>query len=419
MPPQHSTRRALTAFDAWCLGVNAVVGSGIYLFPGKLAQALGPASILAWVATGVCCLPLALAYAALGAREQRTGGSFRYAELAFGRGVGFVVGWSAWVTSVVSWAAVASALPSYLEPFVPGLARGAPAVLESAAVVVGLALVNVRGVRPGARVTDALTLLKLVPLLLFVGIGLMAVEPARFGPFAPQGLGALPSLALITLFAYQGFEVVGIPSGEVVSPARAVPRAVLLSLALPATLYVLIQVVFVGVGGTDSGAPLADAARGFMGPGGATLLALGGLVSMLGFNAGTALCTPRYLQALADERLVPAWLGRIHPRYATPAAAILASAGVTVALLLVLDFERLVDLAALAVLLQYLATSAALVRLGRGWQRLLGGVACVVSLFFGAQGKLNELVILASLTAVGVVVAAATRRLNRSGPIGP
>jgi amino acid transporter len=266
---------------------------------------------------------------------------------------------------------------------------------------------------------DALTLLKLVPLLLFVAIGLTAVDPARFAELAPRGLGALPSLTLMTLFAYQGFEVVGIPSGEVVNPARAVPRAVLLSLALPAALYVAIQLVFVGVGGTASDAPLADAARGFMGPGGATLLAVGGLVSMLGFSAGAALCTPRYLQALADERLVPGWLGRIHPRHATPAAAILASAGVTVVLLLVLDFDRLVDLAALAVLLQYLATSAALVRLGRGWQRGLGGLACVVSLFFGAQAALNELVLLALLTVVGVAVAVVTRRLSRSSPTGP
>jgi amino acid transporter len=403
-------RRALTAFDAWCLGVNAVVGSGIYLFPGKLAHSLGPASVLAWIVTGLCCLPLALAYAALGAREERTGGSFRYAELAFGKGVGFVVGWSAWVTSVISWAAVASALPSYLEPFAPTLSQGSPARLASAAVVLGLAVVNVRGVRPGARVADALTLLKLVPLLVFIAIGLMAVEPARFRDFAPHGLGALPALTLMTLFAYQGFEVVGIPSGEVVDSRRAVPRAVLLSLALPAALYVLIQVVFVGVGGTDSAAPLADAARGFMGPVGATLLACGGLVSMLGFNAGTALCTPRYLQALADERLVPGALGRIHPRYATPALAIVASAGVTLVLLQVLDFGRLVDLAALAVVLQYLATSAALVRLERGWRRWLGVAAILVSVFFGAQGQLDELVILALLTGVGLVIAVATRR---------
>ena len=112
---------------------------------------------------------------------------------------------------------------------------------------------------------------------------------------------------------------------------------------------------------------------------------------------------------------MPAWLGQIHARYATPAAAIAASAGVTLVLLQVLDFDRLVDLAALAVLLQYLASSAALVRLGRGWTRWLGVVAIVVSLFFGFQGRIEELVILALLTAVGLLIA----RLSRSGRTGP
>ena len=111
-------RRVLTGFDITCIGVNAIVGSGIYLFPGKLSASLGAGSIVAWLVTGALCLPLALSFAALGAMEERTGGPVRYAELAFGRGASFVVGWSAWVTSVVSWAAVASAVPRYLGVFV-------------------------------------------------------------------------------------------------------------------------------------------------------------------------------------------------------------------------------------------------------------------------------------------------------------
>ena len=276
-------------------------------------------------------------------------------------------------------------------------------------MVVALAALNVRGVKPGARLTDTLTVLKLVPLLVFVAVGLTAMKAPALRPFAPHGFHALPGLALMTLFAYQGFEVVGVPSGEVADPKRAVPRAVVLSLVFPALVYLLVQLVFIGVGGRPTGAPLVDAAAGFLGPSGALLLGVGGLVSMLGFNAGTALCTPRYLQALADERLVPAWLGRAHPRYGTPAVAIVTTAAVTLVLTQVLDFERLVDLAALAVLAQYLASSAALVRLKRGRLRALGVVSVLASLLFGAQGEAKELVILGALTLVGVAVAAGTR----------
>jgi amino acid transporter len=396
-------------FDVLCLGVNAVVGSGIYLFPGKLAAKLGPASLAAWVLTGALCLPLAATFAVLGSMEERTGGPFRYAELAFGKGIAFVVGWSAWVTSVISWAAVASGLSNYLAPFVAALGREPFGRIVPAVLVSGLVALNVRGVKLGARALDVLTALKLVPLALFAMVGLWAVRAAEFRPFAPHGLQALPAMALMTMFAYQGFEVVGVPSGEVREARRAVPRAVIWSLFFPALLYTLVQIVFIGVGGRATGAPLVDAARAFAGATGATLLGLGGVVSMLGFNAGTALCTPRYLQALADEGLVPSRLGAVHPRYDTPAVAIVTSGAVTLLIAELFDFERLVDLAALAVLGQYVATSAALVKLGSGRARLLGVVSVVVSLAFGAQGELAPWAILGVLTLAGVLVAVSTR----------
>lgn len=404
-------RRALTTFDAICLGVNAVVGSGIYLFPGTLARALGPASIAAWLFTGLLCLPLAATFAVLGAAEERTGGPFRYAERAFGNGVAFVVGWLAWVTSLVSWAAVASALPSYAAPFAPGLGAPAAALGVSAVVVLLLGGLNVLGVKPGARLMDALTVLKLVPLALFVVLGLGSVRAEALGASTPHGLRPLPSMALMTLFAYQGFEVVGVPSGEVREPRRVVPRAVLLALGFPALLYAAVQVVFVGVGAPAGEAPLVTAAERFLGGWGGALLGFGGLVSMLGYSAGTALCTPRYLQALADEALVPVSLARPHPRFQTPAAAIVTSSLLTLAFLVSMRFERLVDLAALAVLTQYLVSSAALAWTSRGRRRLLGVVAALVSLLFAAQAKLEDLGMLVLVTALGGIVAFVTRRL--------
>jgi basic amino acid/polyamine antiporter, APA family len=404
-------RRVLTTFDATCIGVNAIVGSGIYLFPGRLSAALGPASVVAWVATGLLCLPLAFTYAVLGAGEDRAGGSFRYTQRAFGTAPAFAVGWSAWVTALISWAAVASGLPGYLAPFLPGLSQGIPARLFAAGIVAAFTLLNVVGVKPGARLTDALTLVKLVPLVAFVVLGLFAVDPARFKTMPQAGLVELPAMTLMIMFAYQGFEVVGIPAGELDHPRRAVPRAVLGAMMGSALLYALIQFVFVGVGGGSTALPLPDAARSFLGPAGATLLGAGGLVSMLGFNAGTALCTPRYLEALAEERLVPPGLARLHARFQTPALAIVASGGIAFVLALVLDFERLVDLAVLAVLVQYLASSLSLVRLATTRnQRLLGLVSAAISVGFALECQPIEGLVLGGLLAVGGAVALATRR---------
>jgi amino acid transporter len=410
-------RRVLTTFDATCIGVNAIVGSGIYLFPGRLSAALGPASVLVWIATGLLCLPLAFTYAVLGAGEDRAGASFRYTQRAFGTAPAFAVGWSAWVTSVISWAAVASGLPGYLAPFLPELSSGAPARLFAAGVVAAFTLLNVVGVKPGARLTDALTLAKLVPLVAFVLIGLFAIEPSRFAVPPRAAFSNLPAMTLMTMFAYQGFEVVGIPAGELADPRRSVPRAVVGAMLGSALLYALVQLVFVGVGGGGSSLPLPDAARSFLGPAGAALLGAGGLVSMLGFNAGTALCTPRYLEALAEERLVPPRLAATHARFQTPALAIVASGSITLLLALVLDFERLVDLAVLAVLVQYLASSLSLVRLATTRnQRLLGLASAAISVGFALECQPVEGLVLGGLLAVGGAVALTTRRvLARKG----
>jgi amino acid transporter len=403
-------RRVLTTFDATCLGVNAIVGSGIYLFPGKLADALGPASILAWVVTGALCVPLAFTFAVLGADEDRAGGPFRYVDKAFGIVPGFVVGFSAWVTAVISWAAVANGLPHYLAPFAPPLAEGAAARGVAAVLVVALCALNVVGVKPGARFTDLLTVGKLVPLAAFVVLGLFAVDGARLAAPLPHGLLPLPAMTLMTMFAYQGFEVVGVPAAELADPRRAVPRAIGISIGLSAFFYTLVQVVFVGVGGGSAGLPLPDAARSFAGPSGAALLGAGGVVSMLGFNAGTALSTPRYLEALAEKKLVPPVLARAHARFDTPAAAIVTSGAVALVLTQVLDFEHLVDLAVLAVLGQYLASSLSLWRLGRTRSaRALGVVSAAISLAFASEAHLVELVVLAALVGVGGAVALFTR----------
>jgi amino acid transporter len=407
-------RRALTAFDITCIGVNAIVGSGIYLFPGRLSASLGAGSIVAWLVTGALCLPVALTFASLGATEERTGGPIRYAELAFGRGISFLVGWSAWVTSVVSWAAVVSGIPHYLGVFVPAVERGPAANAVAATVIITLAALNVVGVKPGARLTAALTIGKLVPLAVFVFAGFFAVKGAHFEAVPDGALVAFPGMALMTMFAYQGFEVVGVAAGEVKDPRRVVPTAVVASILLATVLYLCVQLVFVGVGGSSTQAALPDAARSFLGAGGAALLGAGGLISMLGFSAGTALSTPRYLSALAEERLVPSVLAREHVRFQTPAAAIVSTSLVTLALTFVLDFKNLVDLAVLAVLCQYFATSAALVRLGKtASKKLLGVVSLVISVAFGLESKAKEFAALAGVLVLGILVTLVTRAVQK------
>ena len=421
--------RKLSVFDTFCLGVNAIIGSGIFIFPGRLAQEAGPASILAFGVCGLLLVFVALCYAEMGSMFRQSGGPYVYAREAFGPWLGFGVGWISWVTSVFSWAAVANAVSSNLAYF-HALFNQAFAVKGVAALlVVGFGLVNYRGIKLGAWTVDFFTLAKLVPLLLFVAAGLFFIAPANYHPFWHAGTGTFGYAVFLSLWTLQGFEVTPFPSGESLHPQKAVPIAAVGSLVCTALLYVLIQTVAVGVhpGLAGAGAkPLAEAAARFMGPGGGSLMALAAVISMLGYNAGNALGAPRLLCALAEDRHLPPRLAAPHPRFNTPTAAILITSGLTAAAALFLSFQSLVELANLTVVLQYVATCSALLWLRRRRPaaprlfRVPAGVpvalaGCAVSLWLARQVQPAAFLLAGAVVGLGFICLAVFRRASSGG----
>lgn len=402
---QHA--RVLSTLHVAAIGTNAIIGAGIYLLPGPAAAALGPASLLAWLACAGCCGLIALTFAAVARRFDGSGGPYRYAMDTFGPHVGFAVGVVCWVTSLFSWATVAAGLGGELAREVgrPDAAR--PLAVGS---VIALGALNYFGVKPGALVVVALTALKLVPLLVLLVAGGLAVDAARFTPFAPAGLGAFAPTTLLVLFAYQGFEVAPVPAGETRRAEAAVPRAVLVSLALSSAIYLGLVTVLVGAlpDGELAGAPdaLARLGRAVLGGSGETLVRVGAIVSMLGFSAGVALVCPHYLTALSEDGHLPRALGERHPRFGGPTRATLVCTGVTAALTAAGDFASLLDFANEAVCVQYMVTALALIALWRrdareglvlGAVAPLGAVAVTFWLFTAAK--------LQGLSTVGGVVA--------------
>jgi amino acid transporter len=353
----------LSLFDVLCLGVNAIVGSGIYAFPGLLAGLLGPASFLAFALCGAIAAVIGLCFAEAAGRFDRSGGPYLYARAALGGPIGFLVGWSCWCAAILSWAAVARAIPPYLAPLAPELGRGLAATVIAAAIVIALGAINVLGLRPGAVTTDLLTVAKLVPLCVLVGAGLARGRVWPAGRFAPHGLRALPRAAFKAFFAFQGFEVVPVPAGETADPRRNAPIAVLGSLAGATLLYMAVQ--WIATASTpaellaDAKQPLAVIGRALLGEAGGLLVAVAGVVSMLGFCAGVALAGPRYAEALAEDGQLPAAIAARHPRLGTPHVAVGLTTGLAALLVVVLDFARLVDLSVLTVSVQYLATAIA------------------------------------------------------------
>lgn len=423
-----SASRPLRLLDVVCIGVNTIVGSSIFLFPGRLAAHLGPASIIAFGLTGLLLITVGLCFAEAASRFDRPGGPYLYAREAFGDTVGFGIGWMCFVTQVLSWAAVANAIAVYLGHFGEAFVR--PAVVKgmAAAVILALGALNYRGVRLGAWTSNVLTAGKLLPLGVFLAVGLPQVEWGRFSSFAPNGWAPLGPACFLAYFSFQGFEAVPVPSGEVERPQRNVPIAVVASISFAAFLYMAIQTVAVGVHPGLAGAerPLADAAALVLGPAGAAMIVLGAVISTTGYNSSTALVTPRYLVALAQDGHLPAAFAGVHPRYGTPHAAVAVTTAATLAFAMVLDFDRLVDFSNVVVCAQYISTCLAvpiLRRGGPGALRLPGGLffpaaGIAVTFWLGLQGETASLVWAAGLCVLGFVLRAAARRsVTAAAPI--
>ena len=418
-----SERRPLTRLHLAAIGVNAVVGSSIFLFPGLLMAQLGPASIVAFLLTAALLVPVALCFAEASSSRDRAGGPSLYAQEAFGPTAGFAIGWLCWIVEITSWAAISAGLSTYAVPFFPALAAPWAGKLIAALSVAVFAGVNLLGAKPGARVSAALTAAKLLPLIALALAGLPRLASAPWRPFAPHGWGPLPGACFLAYFAFQGFEVVPVPAGEARDPARDAPFAVLVSLGVAAVLYAFVQAAAIAsvphLAGSKT--PLSDAGLALFGPSGGTFVAAGALISMLGFTAGCALGGPRYLVGLAEERHIPPVFARPSARSGAPWAAILLTASVALCAALALDFERLVDFGNVVIGAQYVATCAAVLadrRRGRAAAFVAPGGALIpvlgiaAAVTLSAQGGWLQVAGAAACLAGGFVLREGARRLT-------
>jgi len=418
-------RRSLSRFDVTCLGLNAIVGSGIFLLPDDLYREMGALSPLAFVLGAIGVLPVGLCYAEAASYGEETGGPYLYARDAFGPRTGFLVGWMCFVNALFSFAAVAAAAAAYAVPLMPWLAPVGTRTI-AAAVIALFAALNYVGAKPGALAVDAFTVAKFAVLLVLACALLPRASAANFHAGLPRGWSGVGAAAFMALFAAQGFEVAPVPAGETRAPQRDLPIAIVSSLLAASLLYVLVQTVLVGSGANltqPSDTPLVDAARA-VAPALALLVVAGGLVSTIGFVSGSALGTPRYLFAAAADRHLPASLAAVHPRFATPHVAIAATALLAMALVAAFDYRALIGMSNVAVAVQYLATCLAVPFLRRrgvpgrrvpgGWTLPLFGAA--VSAWVFTEASREELVWAAIALAIGLASSAAHRRSAAQRP---
>ncbi len=352
--------RALGRWDLTAIGVNQVIGGAIFLVPSQLAAEVGNWGVIAFVLVGIASLFVALCFAEVGSRFEGTGGPYLYTRAAFGRFAAFEVGWMQWFTRVTSQASIANGIALALGFYWPAMTAGWGRATMLTALITALAVINVRGIRQSSLVVNILTIGKLLPLGIFILVGLFFVDTSLLSPLPRLTWSQASAGALLLIFAFGGYDVIPVPAGEASDPRRHVPFALVTTIIAVTVIMGLAHLVAAGIlpGLAESSTPLADASLVMMGAGGALLIGVGSIISMTGNNAGQVLTGSRMLFALAEHGELPAFFGRIHPVYRTPANSVLFTSGVALALALSGSFAMLAAVSAVARLVTYTGACA-------------------------------------------------------------
>jgi amino acid transporter len=417
-------RRTLGRFEVTCLGINAIVGAGIFALPDDLFRDMGGRSPLAFLLCALGLLPVAWCYAEAARSTDRSGGPYVYVRETFGAPAGYLVGWMCFVNSVFAFAAVARVAASYLvRMFGLGFGEAGMRSIGVGVIVVFCAL-NALGAKPGARVAVGFTLGKLASLLILLVIAIPAVVPARLFTPPAHGWTGTGHAVFLALFAAQGFEVAPVPAGETRDAQRIMPFAILASLIGASLLYVVVQAVMVGAHAglaTPSDTPLADVALAIA-PRVGVAVVWGGVISTLGFVAGNAFGTPRYAHAMAEDGYLPRVLAYVDPIRSAPLGAIAATAIITVAMTACFPEGALFGMSNLAVAVQYLGTSLVIAYLGlrprvgqprRPLHVVVGVMGAAMSVWIMSAGTLVETRTAGIALAIGACFGAGAWLLRR------
>lgn len=425
---KHELVRAIGRWGLTALVLNMIIASGIFGLPSVIAGLLGNRSPWAYVAAALGMGAIMACFAEVASQFREAGGPYLYARETFGRFVGIQVGWLAWLVRLTSAAANSNLFVIYLGEFWPRAGQPLPRLMILSLLLGFLAAVNFRGVSAGAQLSSFFAVAKLVPLTLFIVVGMFFLHPPAISMAKTPGAGDWMEAVLLLVFAFGGFEGALMPMSEVKNPRRDAPFALFTALAVTTIVYISVQVIVLGVlpNPAQEQRPLAAAAREFLGPAGAILIALGALTSVYGHLSSQMLNSPRLTFALAEGGDFPPFFAAVHPRFRTPYLSILIYALLLWGLAVAGSFRWNATLSAVARLGTYAAVCGALPVLRRRQPegdafRLRGGplFALVGVAFCGvmiSRMRLTELAILAATGALAFANWAWVQRVWRVRP---
>lgn len=349
--------KKLGLFSMILLGINSIIGSGIFLLPGKVYNLASQNSILIYIFATLLVSSILLCFAEVGSMFDKNGGAYLYSKKAFGDFIGFEVGTMSWVIRIISWSTLAVGFATALGAFWPQAAAEYKGYIALALVTL-LSINSLFGIKSTKIMNNVITIAKLVPLIVFVIIGIFFI---KFSNVIPSGNVVSPNMGpaiILVFYAFTGFESFVVASGDMDNPKKNLPIALITTILICAIIYILIQVVCMGILGDklfENSIPIADASSVFLGDYGKIFISVATLISIFGINIGSSILTPKCGSALAEEGSLPAFIGKTN-KYGAPYVSIIISLLFCMPLVLTGSFEQLAVMSVIARFAQYIPT---------------------------------------------------------------
>jgi len=372
-------KKSIGIWRSWALVAGMMIGSGIFTLPALLAP-FGSFSFIGWAVTGFGAMCLALTYSYLSARQSGLGGPYFFVQQAFGKVPAAIVGWGYWISLVCAVAAIALSFAGYSQTYLPFLAaEPLLTTLFSILIVLLFTAVNLWGVREASALQLITTVIKILPLLLVGLAGIVLAEITHIPAVNPDDdniFKMVAALCLLIMWAFIGVESATLPAEDTVDPKKTIPRASILGTLTALAVYVIamlgIMLIMPLEALQNSTSPFADAARIMLGDTGAMIVTIGALFAIGGTLNVCVLLSGSILLAGARDKIFPAYFSQQNKK-GTPTRALICGAVIAIILLfinssksLMNSFEYLLILSTFAILLVYLATGLASIKLQ--WQ---------------------------------------------------
>lgn len=409
-PTVHSTTKSkkMGFWTVLLFGINSIIGSGIFLLPNEGMRLFGPASIFVLMFDAILVLTIGLCFAEDSSLFSETGGAYVYAKAAFGDFVGYEVGFVTWTIRIIAEGTLYVGFATAVAGVFPALNNPIAKDIIVTVMALTLMVTNLFGIKVASILNNTVTISKLLPLVIFIAVGIWFIKGGNFTPLVPASVankGSFAKAAMTMFFVFTGIESSVVAAGEMKNPKKDLPRVLIIVILAVAAFYILVQTVCIGVLGTSlaqSTTPIQDAFGKMVGNFGSYLVAAGTLMSIGGVGFSTSFITPRFGVAMAEHGMMPKFLTHKN-RFGVPHNAIIISALLGLLVAVSGSFNTLVQISAVSRFAQYIPSCLAVLIFRKtmknrksGFKTPFGGlipvIAITISLWLLAQTSISNLI---------------------------